>query len=420
MFKSLGLGYLNFIISSFSNILLLPVVYKNFTEEQTGLWFNFVTIYTFMLLLDLGITATASRAMAKTWHKNYNKNELGIVINGYKKIYKKISNLALLVGLVPGVIYLYKIGVVDSNAYISWLVYALTCGIYLRKIYLIPLMKALGNISVVYGSNIIAKISYLLISVLTIEYFDAGLLGVSIAFFISNLVNIFILTKNVDIEVVSDNSEDETFKNIENKKIWRQAYLSMSVFFQDKCTLFYVTSTLGLLSASQFGLTAQIFAAVTTVSNVYYNTMQPIMIKNIANNNRSKNKKLMAISIISQFVVIGTAYFLMSRFGGHILSLFDISGQLIPENNLFTYVTFLLVFNIQLICVNYLLIEEIYSMVVPYVASSIVYFLAMLWPLMPYSFDYLIGTNLLILLLFNGWFWPVRLFLLFRSEKNGN
>ena len=181
------------------NILILPLVLHFLTDDELGLWYVFSSISALAALLDFGFAPALSRNISYVWcgAKELKKNNVAIVSDNktdfvYLKtvlqtcryIYLAIATAALLLLLSVGTLYIYKIG--GEAAIISWVIYCAAVFINMLYSYFTSFLRGIGAIAENNKAAVISRAVQVLLTVplLLLGY---GLLGVSIAYFLSGL-----------------------------------------------------------------------------------------------------------------------------------------------------------------------------------------------------------------------------------------
>lgn len=429
-------GYISQILNSGINILLLPFIVYFLSSDELGLWYTFAALNSLVLLLDFGFSNIMTRNIGYSWNESIKIHEhteiqnnkmlnfssfLNIFFAG-KKIYKYISITSGVLLITLGTMYIGKI----SNNHLSleqslfpWVIYSIAIIINIYYLYWTPVLKGTNLIKIFYQVNIVTKGSQLLASALLL-YLGFGLLGVSIAYLVSVLISRFLsrtlfFKKNSYFMSVKSmkyyNEDSSTFKKL-LPSIYKQGILSLSNYLLDKFPVIMSGIFFGLTVTSQLGLTLQIMSVFSTIGNVAYNTMLPEMIKKNTNGEFKKANELLYKSLSMQLfiIVIGSSFTI--AFGNIILDIFNSKTNLLELNNLLIIAMYFLLFNFQLVCVNYLIIKNEFPMVKSYVITSFI--MILLSTLFSVVFNELGVTSILISQLivissYNAWKWPLYL-----------
>lgn len=429
MKKPLLLGYISILITVGANLAILPFAYLFLSRPQIGLWFNYITLYSLLLLLDFGITTATARAFSHAWSKQISDPETGktrpdhaqyaALFRSCQIIYNKIALIGLLAAAFIATPYLFLIAGEPSDyrdIWMSWPIYCAGVFLALRQLYLVPALRGMDRIENVYSANIAGKLTQAGVSMLLMAA-GVGIAAVSLGFLASTLVSRFLLgrffrhhIRNVhkDIAWRGRLEGDEAIRENIAPKVFKQGVISLANFFQDKAALFYISAIAGLDASSRYGLTVQIIGLVSALSNVYYNSVQAKLIDQHVHGNMGRVRTYLRNATLIQSGMIvagGLALFVLGRWFLHLVGM---SGSIVDNLGLGVIVAYSMLFNFQLICANYLLIRDDYSMMWPYVISALVFVVSVGCMAMfrPMSYLDIVLIQLGVLLIYNAWKWP--------------
>jgi O-antigen/teichoic acid export membrane protein len=414
-----------------ANLLILPAAYRYLSASQVALWFNYIALYSLLLLLDFGITSTTARAFSQAWGSKVTDSITGQLRADYERfasiyrasqaIYSKVALAGLALALVLATPYLLLIGEQASDyrdVWYSWPIYCVGLYLSLRQLYLVPALRGMDKIEYVYKANIARK-AVQVISTLILLVAGIGIVAVSIGFLMSCLISRFLLGKifqfelskyKIDSFLNEQNSNDDTIRASLAPKVVRQGVISLANFFQDKAALFYVSAFCGLDASAKYGLTLQIMGLAAALSNVYYNSVQAKMIEQHVQGNVGAVRAYLRNAAVVQVGMIagaGMALFMFGEWGLHVLGM---SKGIVDHQGLGLIVTYFVLFNLQLICASYLLIRDDYSMLWPYVLSGLTFVLVVASAASVSTLTYsdVVSIQLGVLLAYNAWKWPVK------------
>lgn len=415
-------GYTSVFVTTICNMLLLPLVYRYLSPPQIGIWYNYVAIYSFVLLLDFGLTPTATRELGKSWILGHQRdsgvvNFLKILI-AFKKIYTLIAIIAVIfcfLVALPYLAYLAKGEVAYFEIISSWTFNVFAIFVALKCLYLGPLSRAVDKISSFYCSTIVSKLVQFCLTAILL-YVNFGLAAISIGFLGGILVNVLIL-KRIESDITSAKEMPRIIDGTPNLKIllsktYKQGAISMSRFLQDKSFVFLLSIFYGLEITAKVGFFLQVFSIITSFANVFYKTNQNRIIRLITNSGVSESKSLLIKSLViqSSIIVIGSlGLYLFWPYFSYILS--D-KVDLLDLSSYFVLSCYVLSFNLYLVCCNYLLILEDYSMLVPSMYTALIFVVVGSSLLYVWELDllYLLIFQLLVTSIFNGLRWPYKIY----------
>lgn len=423
--RPLMLGYVSTLSAILGNLVLLPMAYAYLEPVQIGLWFNYLTIFSFLLLLDFGVTGTATREFGKAWFwkagAHVDLGKFAGLLVAFKRIYFQIAVAATIAAILICTPYLLSIASYDGgrqDVVYSWPINCIGFYISIRYLYLVPALRGMDRIEIVYNATTLSKVIQVLTAFVFLKM-GFGISAISISFLTSivfaRVYQFVAFSQDTKIreqkllENLSANADGPTLPDL-SKKVWKHGFISLSVFFQDKASLFYVSLLAGLVAAETYGLTAQMLGVLAAVSNVYYNSGQKKIIdKHLANDTTGTSRYLLR-AIYSQLLILGAGGIALFFMAKYIFWIVQMDAQLAEAEVYFVLLLYLVVFNAQLVCVNYLMISDDFSMLYPYLASALAYVVIVFGTsqFMDLGIQGIVGIQCIVLLAFNGWFWPWR------------
>lgn len=423
--RSLASGYVSTLAAILGNLILLPLAYAYLQPVQIGLWFNYLTIFSFLLLLDFGVTGTATREMGKSWFWKYgDKIDLSFfagLLLSFRRIYNQIAIAATLIAILLCSPYLLSIADYEGgrqDVLYSWPINCMAIYVFIRYLYLVPALRGMDRIDIVYNSTTFSKIFQVFSAYLMLEM-GLGIAAISISFLISTIfarAYLYIAISNSphikNSKILSSFPGQVSNVNAPDliRKVWKNGAISLAVFFQDKASIFYVSIFAGLAAAERYGLTVQILGILAAVSNVYYKSCQKKLIDNYLSKSTRGAITYILRSILSQILILGGGGVVLFFSANYIFALAQMEAKLIEPGVYFILLFYLLMFNVQFICVNYLMIADDFSMLYPYLGSAALYAASIYVAskFIDIGIPEIVGIQFFIMLLYNGWFWPWR------------
>ncbi|MDO6639188.1 O-unit flippase-like protein [Shewanella sp. 5_MG-2023] len=436
-FSSVKLGYISQGLSAGINLLMLPFVLFYLPSSSVGIWYNFSLLLALVLLLDFGMSSTLLRHTAYAWagaidirkvglseqfSGSVNQELLSDVFRSGVYIYRVISIISFIIISTAGSYYIYNIAKTESDfdiVFISWAIYAAAACFNIYSCYWIPILKGIGSISEYYKVNVLIKLIQLVLTILGLIY-GYDLIAISSAYFISVVVGRFLFKLKFFKALEREDISKDYFLSLYDKKrvtdlvlvsktsIFKQGGLSISNYVLDKVSLLFVTIFLGLEYSASYGLTVQAFSVLTVTSNVYYQTMSPKIINLKVLGETLESFRLFCKCLKVQFFIILLGSLFIITFAPTLISIFESKTQLLPFHFLCILFVYYIIFNFQLLCVNYLIINNRFDMLFAYILSGFLYIVLMF--LYNYFFEveliFIILVQLLILISYNAWKWP--------------
>lgn len=428
-------SYIGTTLNVITGIVLLPLVLHYLNGDELGLWYIFVSIGTLISLLDFGFTQTIARNIAYIWSGANRLNStstsgidvreeidvdlLATVIRTCKVIYSIISAVALVLMIVPGTVYLWVVSA-DSDSMFwleSWLVYAVAIFLNLFYLYYNACLRGVGNVEGSAKAMTFSKMANLALSVLLLV-FGFGLLGVSLGYLLSVVLYrilsrvFFERSKEVKKIIVQFPAHialgqvRETFMTIWHNT-WRDGLVALSSFLGTQVNTLICSMVLGLTSTGFYGLAMQLAGVITSVSCVWYSTVQPKLQECAVKGHRDAFSKLFSEAV--------SVYFLASALLTVISALVcpPLVGWLRPEMDFdvpmyLGVCLYMISFQGNLLFTsgisNFNMIPHAKAYIVSGIFSAFIsYLLASFTPLGIWS---VIIAPFLALYAYNGWKWP--------------
>jgi len=440
--KDIFWSYFGQILFSGINVILLPFVLKLLSSQELGLWYTYTALGTLIMLLDFGLGTTLTRYIAYSMNGASSIDDQGtpifniekgpnielykLVIMASKKIYKNIAIISLLIVVIVGLPYMLFIssGEIETrNVVLSWLFFSAAIILNLMYAYCTPILKGINEIKSYYQIMVLSKTLQLIISI-TLLLVGMNLLGISVAYLVSSISTRILSMIFYKRSVIYDQVKEEfssinislsqvglTIKKIKSS-IVKQGTISISYFVNERSSLLIVSAFYGLSMSAKFGLTVQIFSLISVFANVYYNAMIAPIISQKSNGRHKEAFSTIKKTLGIQFLIFTTSSILVITFGNMILLLIRSNSLLLGTNMLIIYSIYILLFNYQTICSNYIVMDNRFPMLKAYVITGL--FLILIELLLSifyinFGLYNILVTQLLLLILYNGWKWPSKI-----------
>lgn len=437
--KDISWNYANLFLTTAINIMLLPFVLKYLSSIEMGLWYVFTSFGLLAVLIDFGFSTTISRNVTFVWcgaeeiakegfttdSKSSEPNYylLFKLIKTSKMIYLILASVALIGLSTVGTVFINasaKEQISQSDYMIAWIIYLFSVVINIYYAYWTPLLKGIGAIKESNQIVVIAKILQFVLTIIGLNI-GYGLVAVSVAYFISNLVMrlvaIYLFNKyeNVSLNLSEFKQLKIPFKEKKDLflAVWPNAYkqglISLSNFIQKRVSVFLGSAYFGLEVAAKIGLTQQIFDIIMSIGNALFNTFIPLMSSERLKGDRDKLKKyyLKAAGLSAYIILIGgIAAIVVSPY---LLNMINSETKLLP-----VYISILLLFenlliNNHTLAGAYIATGNRVPMYKSYILTSILV-VGLQLMFIHYSTLGILGLvlgGLIANLLFNNWYWPM-------------
>jgi O-antigen/teichoic acid export membrane protein len=332
-------SYLTQIFNVGSGLVVLPYVLSNLSSEEVGMNYIMLTIASLVTLLDFGFTPQFSRNIsfvlggAQTLQKQgvvvsevgkVNYHLLATLIEVGKFVYKRLATISIIILLTFGSLYIWDVtngGKEILNTWIVWIIFSFGTYFNIYFNHYQSLLTGAGLIRDFNKSLILSRITYILLAYLFL-LLEMRLLGVVLANVISPFVSRYWAHRAFYTEDFKKKIGNLKVTKIEIstlfKTVWHNArklgLVMIGAFAIGKFSMFIAGLYLPLSDIASFGLMAQLFGILSTVSVVYFNSHQARFASLRAQGNSEILLKEFAYSMI--------VFYILFVFGSVILVLF--------------------------------------------------------------------------------------------------
>ena len=419
--------------------MLLPFILKKMPAEMVGIWSIFVTISSFIVLMDFGFSPSFTRNVTYIFSGVKSLKSTGYevlsevnpvidygllkgLISSMKYFYRRVALIALFILLTLGTFYIstilktYKGS--HTEIYICWILLSVITCYNLYTLYYDSLIQGKGMIMKDKQVNILGQVIYLAISI-TLILLGYRILSIIIAQTVSVIVMRFLLYRiffTKEIKEKLENSESKSQNDI-LKIIYPNAVkiglTSLGGILVTRSSLIIGSLYLSLNEIASYGISMQLVSVIAGLASIYIATFQPKIVHlRVEHNNKAIfriYKKAILVMLLT-YCVGGIGLCFIAPF---FLDLIGSQTSLMP--------VFLLI--IALICS---LVETNVSMsgtilltknYVPFFKASLISGLAIVLLLFLYSKIWSLGLLTMMLipltvnLLYQGWKWPLTAYL---------
>lgn len=340
-----------------SSSILLPFILTKMPAEMVGIWVVFASISTFIILLDFGFNPSFARnvtyvfsgvkslktegfeSMSKVTEKTVDYGLLKGLIQSMKFFYLRVAVIALVLMLTLGTYYMYALlrnyQGSHMEIYACWVILSIITCYTLYTYYYDALVQGKGMIKRDKQINTIGQVIYLIISLILI------LFGFKIfALIIGQLISVIFVRIclrrtffNEQMKKLLESSVAKPQKDI-LKVIYPNAVkvglTSLGAVMVTRSGLVIGSLYLSLDMVASYGITYQLIAVITAISNIFIITYQPQIV-----NLRTvhDNKKIMKIYNKSRLIMLATFLFggiVMILYGQDVLDLIGSKTTLMP------------------------------------------------------------------------------------------
>ncbi|PTG36229.1 hypothetical protein, partial [Staphylococcus capitis] len=297
--KDVAWSYLSLLMVQGINIILLPVIIRYLNTIELGLWYTFTSLYGLAMLIDFGFQTIISRNVSYLWSGAQSVKSEGFelaesknstlnipyfskVLSTVKFIYTSMGIVIFLLFSIFGTWYMFSIndGQIDIRTMLlAWIFYMFSIVLNISYSYWNSILKGIGAIKTYNQILVVTKLTQLILSIVLL-ILGCGLVGVSIAYFISVIVNRLLQSfsyYNYSLETKKTKNkikvkyDKEIFQAILPNTL-RTGSLSLSNYLIINFPIILSSYYLSLKVSGQFGFINQIVTLIIMLSNSYYNT----------------------------------------------------------------------------------------------------------------------------------------------------
>nr|AXL05073.1 O antigen flippase [Aeromonas hydrophila] len=426
-------GYLSQFFNMASSLLLLPFILHFLNTEDIGLWYVFVSIVSFIQLLEFGFLPTISRYISYVFSgaqnielnkvPNYNENGavniylLSGIISSAKKIYGIISVLALIIVVFCGSAYLWTLEYSGDKLYLllSWFVYGVATTVIFYFGYFNCILKGRGDQTKMNQSIVLSKLSSIFVTI-PLLYLDVGILSIAIGVLVSAIVDrvlvgffVFDKSQHQTLEAFNVKSEIDY-----TKVIWGNAKLmglvQLGNFLTVRSSVLIVSSVIGLDAAATYGFTLQITSVAVIISSMYFGLQLPLMNSAQIRNDQQSIRIAFKCSIGIAWVLFFLYAVFVSTFGVYIVDVLFDTATLLPRPMLIIFSMAAFLEMNHSLCTAYLTTRNQIIFMKPMLITGVFIFISSL------AFGYIFGlwgvilSQFVLQLIYNNWKWPLLAF----------
>lgn len=416
-----------------AGIIILPVILKTLPQDVLGIWYIFLTIGTFVALLDFGFQSAFTRNVAYAFGGATTLLKEGIdpsapvmdrpnyallksIIKGMKLFYGAVSLVILGLLTVLGSIYILHISSSLENSddiLTAWFIYSVAVSIEFFYLYYNSLLLGRGLIKENNILIIITKSVYIAVTVIGLML-GYGIISVSIATCLSVIVNRifahrFFFKNGLKTLLRESSYYSQNILPIIRYNASKVGLAELAIFFTTRGNIFFASLFLPLSVVGQYGLTMQLILFVSRISQLYFQTHMPLFTQFQIENRKNDIRKIFSESVfIMTFTYLSVALIIV-LFGNRILELIHSQTYFLPTLPL------VLLFVVYYLDVNHVLPLLLLTTKnrIPYLYASLFsgFSIALLSPLFMGVFHWgiygIILATGMVQLVYHNWKWPL-------------
>ncbi len=339
-----------------SAILLFPFILRMMSSETVGIWNIFMTITSFISLLDFGFNPSFTRNITYVFSgvrilkskgfssidiedKEIDYGLLKGLIKAMKWFYLRVAAILFLILISIGTFYIYFILKTykesHSEIYISWILLIIINTYSLYTLYYDSLLQGKGLIKRSKQIVVIGQVVYLVIAAILImlgfnlvAIVSAQALSVIIVRFLSYRIFFTTFLKQALNKAIS-HTRKEILEAIYPNAM-KLGFTSLGGFLVQKSAIIIGSLYLSLSEIASYGITMQLIAVVSGLAGIYISTYIPKIsqLRVEQNSNSIKEIYLKGQIVLFSTFIIGSISLLI--FGKWSLNLIGSQTQLMP------------------------------------------------------------------------------------------
>lgn len=429
--KDVMWGYVSLGMVHGINLILLPVILKFLNVQEVGLWYTFTSLYGLATLIDFGFQTVIGRNISYLWagadkiqsdsfaniNNKFNLNYFIEVISTVKFIYYGMGLIVLIFMSSIGTLYIIEVSRDEISvhiALISYFIYLVSIILNITFSYWNALIKGIGAIKSYNQILILSKAIQLILSIVFLLC-NMGLIGISLAYLISVIVNRIMQSK------VFYNFSDETLKTYKKVKLkfnreifltilpntMKTGVLSLSNYLIINFPIILTSYYLSLEISGKFGLFNQILTIIITISNSYFNTYISKINYLRVKGNHDELIKIFKKALMTNYLLNFSAFLILVFLGNTFLKLIGTNYELITIIPMVITIIYRFLYNNQCLFTTFLTTKNSIPNYIHFIVSAIATIIVqvLLLEFFEPNLLLLIIPLLIIQLLFNNWFW---------------
>ncbi len=344
--KDVVWSYAAQIVSVGAGVILLPFIVHKMSAETVGIWNIFMTITTFVVLLDFGFNPSFSRTIsyvfsgakrlrkegvaAEDVSKGIDYSLLAGTLQAMRKLYGWIAVTLFVLLATVGTAYFYfllqKYTGDQQDAMIAWVILVAINCYNLYTFYYEALLQGKGYIKRAQQIAIVAQSTYLIVAVLLI------LLGLGLTAIVSAQLLSVVIKRVLSYRVFYTRELREKLRHVEpqdSKEILRtmlpnavkMGLTNVGGMLVNRASIFVGSVYLALTDIASFGITLQIVVILSRCGMVFYYSHVPQIAQYRAEKNTMGLRKIFTQSTLALWGIFILGSVVIVFFGDFALTL---------------------------------------------------------------------------------------------------
>ncbi len=430
-YHQLIIGLVNQFFNILSPFIITLIGLKYLDIEQGSIWLIFLSMMVLINLFDFGLSPTTIRNVsyviggAQSLAKNgintasHNKDisyPLFVrLLSDVKKLYSCITVIAFFLIVIGGGGYFYFISPIELKYHIllAWIIYSVGLLLNLYFLYYTPILCGLGVIQHAYFSNIIGRFSWLIATILAVFYYPT-LVGLSVSFLVSVLVNrlvIFYYFNNNEYIVKSKDilgHHESTIPYIAHNTL-KLGVVSLGSFMISRSTVLIAGAFLPLTIAGEYTFSLQVYMALLAVGNVFVTVKVPELARLVLKDDKRELRELITKVLVFSAGIYASGFILFYLLSEYVIKIIHPKVGFLDDKYLFILGVIFFLELMHSICATIITTTNKVPFVKPAILSGLLIVVSS-FILLKYTDLGVIGLIVaqgLIQLMYNNWKWPV-------------
>lgn len=430
-YHQLIIGLVNQFFNILSPFIITLIGLKYLDIEQGSIWLIFLSMMVLINLFDFGLSPTTIRNVsyviggAQSLAKNgintasHNKDisyPLFVrLLSDVKKLYSCITVIAFFLIVIGGGGYFYFISPIELKYHIllAWIIYSVGLLLNLYFLYYTPILCGLGVIQHAYFSNIIGRFSWLIATILAVFYYPT-LVGLSVSFLVSVLVNrlvIFYYFNNNEYIVKSKDilgHHESTIPYIAHNTL-KLGVVSLGSFMISRSTVLIAGAFLPLTIAGEYTFSLQVYMALLAVGNVFVTVKVPELARLVLKDDKRELRELITKVLVFSAGIYTSEFILFYLLSEYVIKIIHPKVGFLDDKYLFILGVIFFLELMHSICATIITTTNKVPFVKPAILSGLLIVVSS-FILLKYTDLGVIGLIVaqgLIQLMYNNWKWPV-------------
>ena len=430
-YHQLIIGLVNQFFNILSPFIITLIGLKYLDIEQGSIWLIFLSMMVLINLFDFGLSPTTIRNVsyviggAQSLAKNgintasHNKDisyPLFVrLLSDVKKLYSCITVIAFFLIVIGGGGYFYFISPIELKYHIllAWIIYSVGLLLNLYFLYYTPILCGLGVIQHAYFSNTIGRFSWLIATILAVFYYPT-LVGLSVSFLVSVLVNrlvIFYYFNNNEYIVKSKDilgHHESTIPYIAHNTL-KLGVVSLGSFMISRSTVLIAGAFLPLTIAGEYTFSLQVYMALLAVGNVFVTVKVPELARLVLKDDKRELRELITKVLVFSAGIYTSGFILFYLLSEYVIKIIHPKVGFLDDKYLFILGVIFFLELMHSICATIITTTNKVPFVKPAILSGLLIVVSS-FILLKYTDLGVIGLIVaqgLIQLMYNNWKWPV-------------